>query len=68
MNNPLPETALAEKAILGAALSSGTAADSVLEAIQPEQLVLPAHQIILRIIGELREAAKPVDFIIVTTE
>jgi hypothetical protein len=32
MNNPLPETALAEKAILGAALSSGTAADSVLEA------------------------------------
>lgn len=68
MTNPLPETALAEKAILGAALQNGTTADSVLEAIQPEQLVLPAHQIILRIIGELREAAKPVDFIIVTTE
>ena len=66
--SPLPEAAVAEKAVVGAAMQSGSLADSVLEVLTPEMLTLPAHQHILRIIAELREAAKPVDLIILTTE
>ena len=68
MRNPLPENQIAEKAVVGAAVSDGRTADSVLEALTPEQFVLPAHQCIMGIVAAMRQAARPVDVILVTTE
>ena len=64
----LPEAVAAERAVLGAAMQDGSTADAVLEVLSPEQLVHPANQSILALIRELREAAKPIDLIILTTE
>jgi replicative DNA helicase len=68
MKNPLPENQIAEKAVVGAAVSDGRTADSVLEALTPEQFVLPAHQCIMGIVAAMRQGARPVDVILVTTE
>jgi replicative DNA helicase len=68
MKNILPENQIAEKAVVGAAITDGRTADSVLEALSPEQFVLPAHQTIMGIVATMRQAARPVDLILVTTE
>jgi replicative DNA helicase len=67
-SSALPEAAAAERAVIGAAMQDGSTADAVLETLRPDQLVLPANQIILSLIADLREAAKPIDLIILTTE
>jgi replicative DNA helicase len=68
MKNPLPENQIAEKAVVGAAVTNGSTADAVLEVLRPEQFVLPAHQTIMGIVANLRQAARPVDVVLVTTE
>jgi replicative DNA helicase len=68
MTNPLPENLLAERAVIGAAIADGRHADAVLEVIQPDQLTHPAHRIILATIAAMRQEARPIDLILVTTE
>jgi replicative DNA helicase len=68
MKNTLPENILAEKAVVGAAITDGRTADSVLEALTPEQFVLPAHQSMMSAIASMRQSARPVDLILLTTE
>jgi len=68
MKNTLPENQIAEKAVVGAAITDGRTADSVLEALTPEQFVLPAHQSIMSAIASMRQSARPVDLILLTTE
>ena len=68
MKNTLPENQIAEKAVVGAAITDGRTADSVLEALTPEQFVLPAHQSIMSAIASMRQSARPVDAILLTTE
>jgi replicative DNA helicase len=68
MNNPLPENLLAERAIIGAALTSGRQADAVLEVLKPDQLTHPAHRVILGTIADMRQEAQPIDLVLVTTE
>lgn len=68
MKNTLPENQIAEKALVGAALMDGSTADSVLEAVTPDQFVLPAHQRIMETIAAMRAEGKPVDLILVTTQ
>jgi replicative DNA helicase len=68
MKSSLPENLLAERAVLGAALTDGRMADAVLEVVSPDQLTHPAHQGILACISAMRQAARPVDLILVTTE
>lgn len=66
MKNILPENAIAEKALVGAALIDGATADSVLEVIRPDQFVLPAHFTIMETIAGMRAEARPVDLNLVT--
>lgn len=66
--NELPQALIAEKAVMGAALQGGELADSVLEQVAPEQCQWPSHRVILSQIAEMREAARPVDIVLVTTE
>ena len=68
MKNPLPENQIAEKAVVGAAITDGRTADSVLEVLAPEQFTLPAHQSIMAAIATMRQSARPVDLILLTTE
>jgi len=68
MKNILPENEIAEKALVGAALIDGLTADSVLEAVTPDQFVLLAHQHIIETIAAMRVEGKPVDLILVTTQ
>ena len=68
MKNSLPENQIAEKAVVGAAVTDGRTADSVLEALTPEQFTLPAHQSIMAAIATMRQSARPVDLILLTTE
>jgi replicative DNA helicase len=64
----MTESFTAEKACIAAAMQNGTTADSVLELLTPEQFLNPPHRTILATIASLREAAHPIDLIIVTTE
>lgn len=66
--NTLPENILAEKAVVGAAITDGRTADSVLEALTPEQFTFPAHQSIMATVAAMRQSARPVDLILLTTE
>ncbi|MBU6183517.1 MAG: replicative DNA helicase [Verrucomicrobia bacterium] len=68
MKSETPESQLAEKAVLGAAISDPRVADSVLEALRPDQFFWPAHQQIAACLATMREAAQPVDMILLTTE
>ena len=68
MKSPLPENQIAEKAVVGAAITDGRTADSVLEVLAPEQFTLPAHQSIMAAIATMRQSARPVDLILLTTE
>jgi replicative DNA helicase len=68
MKSSLPENQIAEKAVVGAAITDGRTADSVLEALTPEQFLLPAHQSIMAAIATMRQSARPVDLILLTTE
>lgn len=68
MKSPLPENQIAEKAVVGAAITDGRTADSVLEVLAPEQFTLPAHQSIMATIATMRQSARPVDLILLTTE
>lgn len=68
MKSSLPDNPIAEKAVVGAAITDGRTADSVLEVLRPEQFMLPAHQTIMGVIAAMRHEAKPVDVILVTTE
>jgi replicative DNA helicase len=66
--NEQPQALVAEKAVIGAALQNGSLADSVLEVVVPEQCQWPAHRVILSVVAGMREAARPVDIVLVTTE
>jgi replicative DNA helicase len=66
--NDLPQSLIAEKAVVGAALQNGALADSVLESILPDQCQWPAHRLILSLVALMREEARPVDLVLVTTE
>jgi replicative DNA helicase len=68
MKNSLPENLLAERAVLGAAIADGRHADAVLEVVSPDQLTHPAHRLILSCLATMRQEARPVDLILVTTE
>ena len=68
MKSSLPENQIAEKAVVGAAITDGRTADSVLEVLAPEQFTLPAHQSIMATIATMRQSARPVDLILLTTE
>jgi replicative DNA helicase len=68
VKSPLPENLLAEKAVIGAAIADGRHADAVLEVVAPDQLTHPAHRIILGTIASMRQEARPIDLILVTTE
>lgn len=63
-----PQSLLAEKGVMGAALQNGQMADAVLELLTPEQFQWPAHRLILSVVARMREGAHPVDIILVTTE
>ena len=64
----VPQALIAEKAVIGAALQDGGMADAVLEGLLPEQCQWPAHRVILSVVARMREEARPVDVILVTTE
>ena len=68
MKNPLPENIDAEKAVIAFAMTEGLAADRVLEKLAPEQFSLEAHQIIMSTIAAMRQVARPVDLLLVTSE
>ena len=68
MKNPLPENIEAEKAVIAFAVTEGLAADRVLEKLAPEQFSLEAHQIIMSTIAAMRQVARPVDLLLVTSE
>jgi replicative DNA helicase len=68
MKNPQTENIDAEKAVIAFAVTEGLAADRVLERLAPEQFSLEAHQVIMSTISAMRQAARPVDLLLVTSE
>lgn len=65
---PTDNELLAEQSVLGAMMLSPEAVESVRSIVSPEDFYRPMHQVIARLILELRDSQKPTDTITVSSE